>query len=443
MRLKVYILRSMKKLLLIDPPNLKVGRKLFAIIYLTSLFSYAQPIKASTYGFNITDSKEVLYEAIINNDTIIVDKQSHNWIVSPLKFRNLENKTIIFERDVILQAKPGAYLNKGDALLKFINCKNIKIYGKEALLLMNKKEYTDGEWRMGISLLGCSDVEIQNVTISSSGGDGIYIDGYKDLHFSENIIIDNVISTNNKRQGISIISAKNVWVKNSVFKNTKGTLPEAGLDIEPDNEADVIINVNIENCSFTNNYHSGIVIGLDNLTDKSEPVSINFKDCYLSMNHDVSNRYPAAEIIISAHPTSPVKGNVSFSDIVINESNWRLLYTRKPSKGYHTSFKNISAINICKQSDDLSVIYFEVPDYFKSSGPVGGFSFENMYVKYNSKSSFFTIKGSSLRTLNGVKNVTGDVTIVNPNISEFIEYIKYSSGKDNNFDVKYTIKKTD
>jgi hypothetical protein len=91
MRLKVYILRSMKKLLLIDPPNLKVGRKLFAIIYLTSLFSYAQPIKASTYGFNITDSKEVLYEAIINNDTIIVDKQSHNWIVSPLKFRNLEN----------------------------------------------------------------------------------------------------------------------------------------------------------------------------------------------------------------------------------------------------------------------------------------------------------------------------------------------------------------
>ena len=161
------------------------------------------------------------------------------------------------------------------------------------------------------------------------------------------------------------------------------------------------------------------------------------------MNHDVSNRYPAAEIIISAHPTSPVKGNVSFSDIVINESNWRLLYTRKPSKGYHTSFKNISAINICKQSDDLSVIYFEVPDYFKSSGPVGGFSFENMYVKYNSKSSFFTIKGSSLRTLNGVKNVTGDVTIVNPNISEFIEYIKYSSGKDKNFDVKYTIEETD
>ena len=281
--------------------------------------------------------------------------------------------------------------------------------------------------------------KLKNLTISSSGGDGIYIDGYKDIRFSENIFIDSIISTNNKRQGISIISAKNVWVKNSVFTKTKGTLPEAGLDIEPDSETDVIINVNFEHCSFTNNNHSGIVIGLDNLTDKSEPVSINFKDCYLSMNHDVSNRYPGAEIIISSHPEIPVKGNVSFSDIVIDESNWILLYSRKPSKGYHTSFKNVSAINICKQRDNLSAIYLEVPDYYKSSGPIGGFSFEDVFVKYNSTASFFTIRGSSLGTLNGVNNITGNVTIVNPNLTKFIDYIKYNSQNNKNFNVNFTL----
>jgi hypothetical protein len=442
MRLNANFLCSMKKLFLFDLLRFKGTRTFCSIVFLYPLLFNAQSVNLSTYGFNTNDNKKAFYEAIRNNDTIIVDKQSSNWFVSPLKFRNLQNKTIIFENDVVLQAKLGAYVNTSDALLKFINCNNLKIIGNGSMLLMNKSEYIDGEWRMGLSLMGCSNVEIKNLTISSSGGDGIYIDGYKDMRFSENILIDGVISTNNKRQGISIISAKNVWVKNSVFTKTKGTLPEAGLDIEPDSETDVIINVNFEHCSFTNNNHSGIVIGLDNLTDKSEPVSINFKDCYLSMNHDESNRYAAAEIIISSHPEFPVEGNVSFNDIVIDESNWPLLYSRKPSKGYHTSFKNICAINICKQRDDLSVIYFEVPDYFKSSGPVGGFSFENMYVKYDSKSSFFTVRGSSLRTLNGIKNVTGDVTIVNPNLTEFIEYIKYSSSKNKNFDVKYTIQKT-
>jgi hypothetical protein len=405
------------------------------------LFFYAQSIKASKYGFNLDDNNKTLYKAIKNNDTIIIDKQSSNWFVSPLTFRNLENKTIIFENDVVLQAKYGAYVSINASLLKFVGCKNIKIYGNGSFILMNKNEYTDGEWRMGISLMGCSDFEIKNLTISCTGGDGIYIDGYKDIRFSENVLIDGIISTNNKRQGISIISAKNLWVKNSVFTKTQGTLPEAGLDIEPDSETDVIINVNFEDCSFTNNYHSGIVIGLDNLTDKSEPVSISFKNCYLSMNHHVSNRYVQAEIIISSHPISPVKGNISFNDILIDGSNWRFLYSRKLSKGYNIYFKNISAINICQQKDDMSAIYLEVPDYFKSSGPIGGFLFENFYVKYKSKASFFTIKGSSLETLRGVKNITGDITITNPNLTKFIDYIKYNSNKNINFDVNYTLQK--
>jgi hypothetical protein len=54
--------------------------------------------------------------------------------------------------------------------------------------------------------------------------------------------------------------------------------------------------------------------------------------------------------------------------------------------------------------------------------------------------SFFKVRGSSLETLNGIKNVTGDVTITNPNFIEFIEYIKYNPNKNNNFNVNYTLK---
>ncbi|MFC0605708.1 right-handed parallel beta-helix repeat-containing protein [Winogradskyella pulchriflava] len=440
MRLKVDILRSMKKLLYeVFPTSIK-NLLFYIILFLFPYVSIGQGVKVSSYGFNTTDTKPSIYKAIRTNDTIIIDKQHSEWLVSPLTFRGLENKTIIFENDVVLRAKPGAYTSTSDCLMKFVDCKNIAIIGNGALLTMNKEEYIDGEWRMGLSFMGCSNVSLSNLTISSSGGDGIYIDGYKEMLYSENIRIDSIISTNNKRQGISIISAKDVWVKNSVFTKTKGTLPEAGLDIEPDKETDVIINVNFDHCSFTNNNHSGIVLGLDNLTDKSKPVSINFTNCYLSMNHDISNRYPKAEIIVSSNPFNPVKGKVSFNNIIVDGSKWGLIYSRKPSKAYHVSFNNLSARNICQQEDDMSVIYLEVPDYFKSSGPLGGFSFNNTYVKFDTKSSFFTIRGSSMGTLNGVKNIKGHITIENPNLKEFIEYIKYNPNKNVDFEVNYTLK---
>lgn len=409
------------------------------IIYFLPFVFYGQKVMASSYGFNTDDNKKVLYEAINNNDTIIIDRQDKDWVVSPLKMRNLKNKTIIFDDGIVLRAKEGAFPKSSDALLKFYNCKNLKIYGNQSVLIMNKDEYVDGEWRMGISLLGCENVLIQDITVSSTGGDGIYIDGYKDINYSENIFIENIISTNNKRQGMSIISAKNVWVKNSIFTKTNGTLPEAGLDIEPDSETDVISNINFEDCIFSNNNHSGILLALSNLTDKSHPVSINFKNCYLSMNHDITNRYAKAEIVVSANAKFPVRGNVVFSDIIIDGSNWRFLYSRKPSIGYHVSFKNISLLNICKQDENRSAIYLEVPDYYKSSGPLGGFSFENMFVKYSAKSEFITVKGSSLNTLRGVENMTGDITILNPNLTKIVDYIKYNSGSNKNFDINFTI----
>jgi parallel beta helix pectate lyase-like protein len=404
---------------------------------------YGQKVIASSYGFNGNDNSKVLYEAIKNNDTIIIDTQDIDWIISPLKMRNLEDKTIIFDKEIVLKAKSGAFLKSTDALIKFINCKNIKIYGNDSLLIMNKHEYIDGEWRMGISLLGCEDVLIKDITVSSSGGDGVYIDGYEKGTFSENITLENIIAINNKRQGISIISAKNVLVKNSTFTETKGTLPGAGVDIEPDDEYDVISNIIFENCVFTNNNHAGIVIALGKLNAQSLPVSISFNNCYLSMNHHKDNRYAAAEISISADPISPVLGNVEFNDIFIDGSNWGILYSRKSSMGFHVFFNNINALNICKQKDNISAIYLEVPDYYKISGPIGGFSFNNMFIKYNAKSSFMTIKGSSLRTLRGVENITGDITIFNPNLIEIIDYIKYSSYSNKNFDINFTVLNSD
>ncbi|WP_370391199.1 right-handed parallel beta-helix repeat-containing protein [uncultured Winogradskyella sp.] len=400
----------------------------------------AQSIKLSSYGFKPDDNRANFYNALKNNDTLIVDRQNTEWLVSPMTFRGLNNKTIIFEEGTTLRAKPGAFPKTNHCLMRFVQCENIEIIGNNALLKMNKEEYIDGEWRMGISLVGCKNIKVNNLTVSSSGGDGIYIDGYKTQPYSENIYIDNVISTNNKRQGMSIISAKNVWVKNSIFTKTNGTLPEAGVDIEPDKDTNVIINVNFEHCSFIDNNHAGIVLGLNNLNEDSVPVSITFKDCYLSMNHDSSNRYPAAEIIVSSSSEQPVKGEVIFENIMIDGSEWGLMYTRKPSDAYSVIFKDLNAINICQRNEQSSVIYMEVPDYYKTSGPIGGFSLNDCYFEYDKEGPFLTVKGSSLGTLAGAKDITGNVTISNPKLTEFIKYVKYNPQKNINLNIDFSVK---
>ncbi len=65
----------------------------------------------------------------------------------------------------------------------------------------------------------------------------------------------------NRRQGLSITGGKGVVVKNSTFTRTGGTLPEDGLDIEP-NSGQAVDNVLITGCTFANNAGDGIEAGV-------------------------------------------------------------------------------------------------------------------------------------------------------------------------------------
>ena len=55
----------------------------------------------------------------------------------------------------------------------------------------------------------------------------------------------------NRRQGLSVIKANGLLVLNSVFENTHGTRPSAGIDFEPDDESKEIVNVRVENSQFS------------------------------------------------------------------------------------------------------------------------------------------------------------------------------------------------
>ena len=112
-----------------------------------------------------------------------------------------------------------------------------------------------GEWGMGIRIgPNVARVTIAGVTAKEMWGDGFYVEGATDVAFCS------VIATHNRRQGLSIIEADRLLVTKSVFQQTRGTRPSAGIDIEPDKRDQKAINIRIEHSKFINNAGGGVMI---------------------------------------------------------------------------------------------------------------------------------------------------------------------------------------
>ena len=102
-------------------------------------------------------------------------------------------------------------------------------------------------------ILNCSRVLVQNATISNAFGDGIYAG-----RLCSDIKITGCTITNNRRNNISVTSASNVLIDGCDISNANGTLPECGIDIEPNPGDAVSNNVVISNCHVYNNAQQGI-----------------------------------------------------------------------------------------------------------------------------------------------------------------------------------------
>lgn len=348
--------------------------------------SNASSIKASEFGWDAEDATKAFQDAINSDaDTVIIDLQSEDWIVGPSEFTMLKEKTIIFEPGVILRAKIGAFVNSDDCMLKLSGANNLKIIGYGATIQMNKAEYAvlKGEWRHGISLLDCTNIEIYGFYLNESGGDGIYVRGNEN---SENILLKDLWCDNHYRQGISIISAKNLVVRNCWFTNTSGTLPECGLDLEPNKNTDILVGILFDKCRFTNNYGNGTVLALGKLDSTSVPVDVNFTDCFYSGNHDVTNKYSGGDIRLGAARSGAVKGSVNFTRCMVENSQWGAVSIRKPANAYHATFDDCVFVNVSQDQTKTHncPIWIEVTDYHKPCPRFGGVSFNNCLLSYSS-----------------------------------------------------------
>ena len=113
-----------------------------------------------------------------------------------------------------------------------------------------------------IKTIGVNGLTIENCTFNDFWGDAICLSHYGDnpktgeRTLNQNVkILGNTINGNshNNRNGISVISGKNVLIKGNVIKNTSRKDMPGGIDVEPNNSAYTIENIRIEK-----NYIEGV-----------------------------------------------------------------------------------------------------------------------------------------------------------------------------------------
>lgn len=234
------------------------------------------------------------------------------------------NSKVFFDRKSKLILKPSAKERYNMLLIK--RAKDVQIFNP---VLVGDRDYhkgVKGQWGHGIGIEDSENIEILNVDISNTWGDGIYLRPTKN-NVGGNIYIKYGAIDNARRNGISIISAEGLVIDSIQISNSNGHNPASGIDVEPNRKhIHSIIDVNLKNIFTYNNERDGIVISLGNLigSNVGEFVTLTI------LNHKDENSrlgllFPKAHSAKVTNKDKPLKGKIT-----IENESWFNTRTKRP-----------------------------------------------------------------------------------------------------------------
>jgi len=244
-----------------------------------------KPINVMDYGAKgdgSTDDTAAIQRAIDfasnGSDGTIIVPDGTFLINADTSIKMKSNTHLRLSNNATLKAKANKNQNYGVITINGVH--NASVAGGKIIGDRLIHTGTSGEWGMGIKILGSSNIYIATIAISNCWGDGIYVSQGSGILYSQYVTIENVKLDNNRRQGISVISAKDLIIKDSTASNTNGTAPQYGLDLEPNSTIEFLQNILIDNFHTENNAGFGIGINLRekyNIVPKSNVNNIIIK----------------------------------------------------------------------------------------------------------------------------------------------------------------------
>ncbi len=297
--------------------------------------------KASWWGFDPKDSTRSIQNAIKSGaKRVIIENMGRPWIVTPLFA--VSDQEIVLEKGAVIEAKKGEFKRGNDSLLNILNCKNVSLTGHGATVRMHRADYakppySKAEWRNTLQIKSSSNITVTGLTMAESGGDGIYLGVATRGVTNKDIVIRDVVLERHYRQGISVISAENLLIENTVMRETAGTAPMAGIDFEPNDSDEKLVNCVMRNCLVENNEGPGYAFYLPNLTTQSEPISIRLEKCIARG----ASRFPLSFTNGEGRGQGALTGHVEFVDCDFSGgSSPAVTLSRKPVTGAKVRFEN-------------------------------------------------------------------------------------------------------
>ena len=315
--------------------------------------------RAAWWGFDPSDSTGAL-QAAINSGArkLIVEKMSAPWVTDRIILAT--DQEIVFEDGVIVQAKRGAFKGRSDCLFSAVLKKNITLSGKGATLKMWKQDYDDAaqyqraEWRHVLGFWSCSGVRVSGLVLADSGGDGIYLGVARKGVPCSDVSITGVTCANNYRQGVSVISARDLLIEDCVFRDTWGTAPEAGIDFEPNDSAEELANCVMRNCVSENNRGDAMAFYLRPLRGDSKPLSLRIENC-----RTVGGRHSVSVTTANDAESAGVKGTLEFIGCRFTGSqDAAVVIGDKPLSGARIAFSKCEIIEPAAKRPETSPIQF-------------------------------------------------------------------------------------
>ncbi len=178
------------------------------------------------------------------------------YLIDPTKRISLRSYMLLnMDPNATLKAKTNSATRS--YILNVSGLTNVEIAGGKLIGDRDTHHYVSGstsEWNHGIAINGGSHITVRDLYVAKCAGDGVCLGGG-----TSDVVIANIVSTQNRRQGLSLTRCHGIRIYDSEFSYTKGTSPQCGIDIEPDGTS-TAYDIVIQNCSLKYNAMYGINI---------------------------------------------------------------------------------------------------------------------------------------------------------------------------------------
>lgn len=243
--------------------------------------------------------------------TMIQDVYEKHFIAGAIneKGKPISSTSKIRTKTAILLNNPIYKMEKTFELSNLIKLpKGFELYFYKADGSFLKKIYAQGRQAIEVPAGAAS----YHISFSQSSAKGAYLEIWYRTP-TRNVVVKNSEFAFNRRQGITVGGADQVLIKNSIFHDIKGTLPQAGIDVEGGFDVNGYLNTNvtIQNNEFYNNSSydivlydgRGAIVEGNHLASEGKvglSVSEPFTDALIRNNHfDKSSLYAAHDTILS------------------------------------------------------------------------------------------------------------------------------------------------